>query len=195
MRKNWLVGKILMLVFFITFQLIICHAGKSDLPEAPKGYSWKTCGNMQASFLLPDGWFFKEEEKDGTQAAFITKESPDKVKIYKTGFLVNVIKNCFEKTGKTPSVYAKQWIDEMAAKMESSNLGEVGDDTYFKGYNGYFRSTSPEGEKIVQFALGLGNDKTGTLYLCVFESPEAEWKSTWPIGTTIVDNLALETEF
>ncbi|MDP3786870.1 MAG: hypothetical protein Q8R05_04895, partial [Candidatus Omnitrophota bacterium] len=123
------------------------------------------------------------------------KESLKKVKVYKTGFSVNTIKNCLGKTGKIPSEYAKQWIDKMTATIESSNLGEAGDDTYFKGYNGYFRSTNPEGEKIVQFALALGNDKTGTVYLCVFESPEAEWKNTWPIGTTIADNLALETEF
>ncbi|MDP3790421.1 MAG: hypothetical protein Q8R48_08505 [Candidatus Omnitrophota bacterium] len=119
MSKNWLVSKIFMLVFFITFLPMTCYAGKSDLPAAPEGYSWKSCAGMQASFLLPDRWFFKEEEKDGTQAVFITKESLKKVKIY----------------------------------------------------------------------------KTGTVYLCVFESPEAEWKNTWPIGTTIVDNLALETEF
>ena len=49
-----------------------------DPPPAPKGYAWKRIESVKASFLVPEGWHFKEETKDGTRAFFITKEDIDK---------------------------------------------------------------------------------------------------------------------
>jgi hypothetical protein len=36
--------------------------------------------------------------------------------------------------------------------------------------------------------------QTSTLYLFIFESPEAEWNAAWTTGTTIMDALAIDDE-
>jgi hypothetical protein len=40
----------------------------------------------------------------------------------------------------------------------------------------------------------VANPKTNTLYLIIFESPEAEWDMAWKAGQKIMDTLALDDE-
>ncbi len=182
--------------WFLFLQGLIAFAGvPAHLPPAPKGYSWRWFESIKAGLLVPQGWFVKEENKGGTRAFFITKESIDKGGRFKTGFSLNVIENSPKKTGSPPSEYTKQFISKMASTTQSSEVRPVGDGTYFKGYGGFFRFRPTKEDAVVQYTLALGNDKTGTLYICTFESPEREWSGAWKLGSTIMDNLALETEF
>jgi len=182
--------------WFLFLRGLIVFAGvPAHLPPAPKGYSWRWFESIKAGLLVPQGWFVKEESKSGTRAFFITKESIDKGGRFKTGFSLNVIQNSPKKTGSAPSEYAKQFINKMASTTQSSEVRPVGDGTYFKGYGGFFRSRPPKEDAVVQYMLALGNDKTGTLYICTFESPEREWSGAWKLGSKIMDNLALESEF
>lgn len=184
------------LAWFLLLQGSIVFAGvPAHLPPAPKGYSWRWFESIKAGLLVPQGWFVKEDTKGGTRAFFITKESIEKGGRFRTGFSLNVVQNSPKKTGSPPSEYAKQLINKMVSTTQSSEVRPVGDGTYFKGYGGFFRSRPPKEEIVVQYMLVLGNDKTGTLYICAFESPEREWNTAWKLGSAIMDNLALETEF
>lgn len=184
------------LAWFLLLQGSIVFAGvPAHLPPAPKGYSWRWFESIKAGLLVPQGWFVKEENKGGTRAFFITKESIEKGGRFKTGITLNVVQNSPKKTGSPPSEYAKQFINKMVSTTQSSEVRSVGDGTYFKGYGGFFRSRPPKEDIVVQYTLVLGNDKTGTLYICTFESPEREWGTAWKLGSAIMDNLALETEF
>ena len=189
--------KVVTVVAWLLFlQGAIVFAGvPAHLPPAPKGYSWRWFESIKAGLLVPQGWFVKEESKAGTHAFFITKKSIEKGSWFKTGFSLNVVQNSSKKTGVPPSEYAKQFINKMASTTQSSEVRPVGDGTHFKGYGGFFRSRPAKEEIVVQYTLTLGNDKTGTLYICTFESPEREWSAAWKLGSAIIDNLALETEF
>ncbi|MBU4377313.1 MAG: hypothetical protein KKD29_07600 [Candidatus Omnitrophica bacterium] len=196
MKNNFkLFYHILLFALVITSVCSVSFAGKNDLPAPPKGYSWKWCESVQAGFLLPKRWFFKEDENKGTRAIFITKEPLAENNTYKTGFSVNVIKECKDKMGMVPSEYAKQFIDKLKLTTEYSDLDTVEIGTYFKGYNGFFRSEVPGIGKGIQFNLALGNDHTGTFYLFILKSPESEWDAALKIGGPIMDNLTLESEF
>src|SRR6185295_18826881 len=144
----------------------------ADLSLAPPGYTWKRFDKIQASFLVPNGWFIKEEQKGSTTAIFITKESIEKQRRFQTGLSVNVIKDPKTSTGSAPSTYAKLFIERMSKK--GAAIKPFGDGTYLKGYWGLFRSKNPENTMVMQYTSALGNDKTGTLYIFIFESPESE---------------------
>ena len=38
------------------------------------------------------------------------------------------------------------------------------------------------------------NDKTGSVYLVIFEAPEASWAKAWAIGQPILAKLGLDDE-
>lgn len=170
-------------------------AGKNDLPNPPQGYTWEWCESIKAGFLKPDSWYFKEEEKGGTKAFFITKELIDVEGMFKTGLSVNAIKYASIKTKKLPSELAKETINKMKLMLECKDSFSVGDGVYFKGYACICHSKSPLLGMVMQYSLAMGNDNTGTFYSIVFESPEAEWDEAWKIGRPIIDDLALESEY
>jgi len=47
---------------------------------------------------------------------------------------------------------------------------------------------------IVMRELAVANQKTNTLYLLIFESPESEWGTASKTGEQIMDKLALDDE-
>lgn len=168
---------------------------EQKIPDAPEGYTWKKCEAIRASFLMPTGWFFKEEGKGDTKAYFISKESIDSQGMFKTGFSVNVIKNADLKVEIPLLEYTKQTIEALKLFGEVWGINQAGDGVYLKGYGAYLKSRSEEIGSVVQYQLMLENEKTKTLYIIVFESLESEWSDAWKIGETIINNLALETDY
>lgn len=61
-----------------------------DLPKAPVGFTWQEVPELKAAFLKPEGWFFKQENKNGTLAYFITQEDLAKNGEFATGLTINV---------------------------------------------------------------------------------------------------------
>lgn len=169
----------------------------SNLPPEPKGFSWRSVKSLQAAFLVPEQWFVKEEAKGETSALFITKESIKAQGSFQTGFSVNAIRRFAHTSGVSPSIYATQWIQKMTQSSESAwGVGPAGDQVHLRGAGGFFIHRSQHGAgNLVMRALALGNDRTGTLYLIMFESPEAEWERAKAIGAVIMDNLVLSPEF
>ena len=174
-------------------------AGEQDLPSAPNGYSWKSFESIRAWFLVPNGWFVKEERKGGTQGVFISKESIEKEGLFKTGFTANVVLDFLKKNQLPPSQYARQYIAQQLAVptiLESWGVGAVGAGSPVSGYGAFMRVRSPNtGNRIVERMLALGNDRTGKLYLFSFESPESEWASAVKVGTIMMDKLVLDPDF
>ena len=40
----------------------------------------------------------------------------------------------------------------------------------------------------------IANPKTNTLYLLIFESPQASWDAAWTTGKQIMDTLVIDDE-
>ncbi|MDP3980992.1 MAG: hypothetical protein Q8Q33_06255 [Chlamydiota bacterium] len=186
---------IMRLIFVLLLIMESASDGFSkDLPDAPNGYTWNQADNIQAYFLIPEGWYYMEEQKQDTKAVFITKEKIEQGNDFRTGLSVNVIQQSNKKTGLAPSKTAKNFIDNMQSLTERSEIEAYNHDS-FSGFKGLFKSGNLSSEPIVLFCLAMGNDDTGTLYIILFESPQPEWEENWKIGSIILDNIALETGF
>jgi len=160
-----------------------------DPPPAPKGYAWKRIESVKASFLVPEGWHFKEETKDGTRAFFITKEDIDQNGSFETGLSVNV-----QTLKKDPAQErAAAFVGEIATSHEV--LDFWGTETgVMKGYACRVRRVSPEHPPLIIDVLAIGNSRTNTLYLIFFESPEASWETAWKQGEPILTTFLLDDE-
>ena len=144
---------------------------------------------MGYAFLKPTGWHYKHVEQKGQHACFITKEDIDAEGSFQTGLSVNMILLSHLKTGISASEYAKQFIRTATGEREplkswSSTQGP------FKAHGCVIRDDSG-GPPVFVYNLIIANDRTGTIYVVLYEAPEAEWEKAWKIGEPILKELII----
>jgi hypothetical protein len=61
-----------------------------------------------------------------------------------------------------------------------------------KGIGGRFRRIEKGYPPLIMHVLAIGNSRTNTLYVIMFESPESKWKDAWPKGRLILEDFALD---
>ena len=161
-----------------------------QLPKPPKGFTWCRCPQIKGAFLCPDNWHFKREKKGDTLGFFITKEKMDKSGLFTTGLTINVIPNIPEKESMTPYQFAQRFRKE-AKKTNilitewDKNLGP------FQSLGFVYKKKDNIGEFTVHNLL-IANNKTGTLYLIIFEAPTSEWENTWKIAEPMLKYLYID---
>lgn len=174
----------------ILFSVVLLWAAVAyaiDLPKPPAGFSWQEIPELQAAFLKPDGWFFKKEESNGTLAYFITKEDISKGGEFQTGLTVNVFH--FKKDSATD--HAQALIEQMSEQHHvTSAARKFGP---FQEFVCDLKDTDASGTTVMH-ALTVANPKTNTMYLIIFESPEADWGPAWKIGEQIMNQLAIDDD-
>ena len=160
----------------------------TELPPAPDGFTWQEVPELKAALLKPQGWFFKREEQKDTLAYFITKENIDQSGEFKTGLSVNV----FRSLKKSKAVdQAEYMIANLVKKYHVEPFQrKVGP---FYELCCELKDTDATGT-VVMRELAVANQKTNTLYLFIFESPESEWSAASKTGEQIMDKLALDDE-
>ena len=160
-----------------------------ELPQAPTGFSWREVPEIKAAFLMPNGWHFKRQAQGNTLAFFITQEDIDKEGRFNTGLTVNVLQKV--KPG-TAVEYAKTFIGRMAT---DKHAGEVWTRQFgpLHGFGCRFKDTNATGTPIVHMLM-VANPKTGTLYLFIFEAPDADWPAARAKGEKIMNSLAVDDE-
>jgi hypothetical protein len=85
----------------------------------------------------------------------------------------------------------KNTIDQLANRKHGEKWAKaVGP---FKEFGCLTRDTDPSGTTVSQ-TLMVANPKTNTLYLLIFESPQASWDAAWKTGNQIMDTLAIDDE-
>ncbi|MES0489757.1 MAG: hypothetical protein ABUK01_07195 [Leptospirales bacterium] len=162
------------------------------LPDAPEGFTWESASEIQGALLKPDGWHFKKGKSKNSILYFITKEKFKKAPVYKTGFSLKM-------TPDIPELYKMKPTEYAAKVRENSSKNLVIEKTwdqkagslmlYGFQYLGY-KNEIP----IRAFVIFLANDKTGTIFRIMFESPEKDWDETWKKGETIINNMILDDE-
>lgn len=169
----------------------IARSQSTDLPSAPNGFSWKRIEKIKGAFLIPNGWHFKEEAKGNTLAYFFAEEDIDKKGQFETGLTVNVLRNL-------QSVVASEQAEEIISSMirENQRIESWGMKLgTFKGYGCRVRNTTRQDRiPTIIHALAIGNTKTNTLYILIFESTESKWKAAWEKGKFIMEGFALDDE-
>ncbi|MFC1590767.1 hypothetical protein ACFL42_04675 [Candidatus Omnitrophota bacterium] len=184
-------------ILIVIIIFVIYFSSRGGLPEAPEGYSWKQSDRMNSHFLVPEGWSYKEEAEEGSDTIYITKAPVGEDGGFSVGLFVNALNDCADTMGMSPSEYAERFIDDMSSIAELKGRSEpVGAGGDFLGYGAFFTSEEEgeDGGRTVQFVLTLGNDKTGTMYVAIFKSPEREWEGAWAAGRKIIDNLAFDNK-
>jgi hypothetical protein len=160
-----------------------------DAPPAPEGFSWKRVESLKASFLMPDGWHFKQEEQKGGRAFFITLEDIDKAGRFETGLSVNVQTL---KRDKAPERAAQAILGMMQGhEVQDQWAKEAG---VMKIFGCRVRETEKNHPPLIIHVLAVGSERTNTLYLVMFESPESGWDAAWAKGRVTLENFLLDDE-
>jgi hypothetical protein len=158
----------------------------ADLPTPPSGFVWQQIPELKSAVLKPDGWYFKQEEKNGILGYFITKEDIAKAGHFDTGLTVNV----FPKLGAGLAIErGKEVIDRVAAQHHEQTWTQQ--EGQLQEFGCEIKDTDPNGT-VVMHALAVANTKTDTLYLLIFESPESEWNASWKIGKEMMGALKFD---
>ena len=156
-------------------------------PKAPAGFAWKNVASIKAAFLLPDKWFFKEELRKDVRGIFLSKENIDQSGKFETGLTINVFKN-----KKDAPARARQYIAEQAQGGDVVNLWEA-ENGVLKLY-GVRLHVKRDPPAFTEHVLAIGNEKTDTLYVLMFESPDATWDEAWKKGEVMLGNFRLDDE-
>lgn len=184
----------IMLVVVLLSSLLFLPAFATDLPPAPKGFSWVSFEETKSAFLKPTGWFSKKAKKGETWGYFITKENIDKTGKFNTGLTVNIIPNIQKKKGMPPTEYAAAFIQEGAKSRKvvkepwQKNMGP------FQSFGVVLLNKDNKGGDFITHNLAIGNDATGTIYLITFEAPASSWESAWKKGEPMLQRFLIDSD-
>jgi hypothetical protein len=169
----------------ILYTAIPTSAQPADLPHAPKGFHWERAAEIKAAFLSSDGWFFRREKKESTYAYFVTRENIAEAGEFRVGLSVNDMPHL---QGKHAVEYARQFI---AAYPRGKKLLKTWDASMDPFQGG---GCLVEDETTTMHTLIVGNPKTNTLYLFIFEAPTSEWPDAWRSGQKMMRLLRIDAE-
>lgn len=163
-----------------------------DSPPAPEGYSWKKLESVKAAFLMPGGWYFKEETNGDTRAFFITQEDIDKKGEFETGLTLNVFHLKKDKAPERAVALIAEFTQSPGHELQDTWEVKSG---ALQGLAARFRQTEKGYPPLIKAVLAIGNSRTNTLYLVIFESPESSWKAAWAKGETMLKDFLLDDEY
>jgi hypothetical protein len=161
-------------------------------PPAPEGYSWKKLDAIKAAFLMPNGWHFKEETHGTTLAYFFSEENIDAKGEFETGLTLNVIHLQEDKAQERAVATLAALAQTPGNELQDAWETETG---VLKGIGGRIRTTEKGHLPLMMVMLAIGNARTNTLYLLLFESPESRWKQAWEKGEKMLKLLMLDDEY
>ncbi len=176
--------------------------------ELPAGFAWQEVPQLRAAFPRPDGWSYRFEQIQDTQACFITRESfhpgvwmptpedVDRGQGFKTGLSVNSFAGIARKLGVSPAVFARSALTTNRLLVPESGV-VTSKDGPLASYKGYF--TSLRGvmglermPSIRYYMEAVGNNRTDRAYVVMFETPAELWEQDKEIAKVIIDNRVLD---
>ncbi len=183
-------------IFIIALGLmIISESMAAELPPAPKGYEWVSCGDNKMGLLKPNGWFHRSKKNGDTETHSVSIEDSIKNGIFETGLTLNIVKHVDRKTEAPASEYAKKFInkscEEKTVLIDVFSKPPAGP---FKSYGCRVRSQKEGDIPIVIHFFILANDKKGTLFLYQFEAPESNWDEAWKTGEVLLQKIWVDDE-
>lgn len=157
-----------LLLLLLSAQIVFA----TELPPAPKGYSWVRCDETKSAFLKPNGWFFKKGKKGDTWG-YVISNIPRKKDMLPTEYAA-----AFIQTGiNNRKVIKEPWQNDMGP---------------FQAYGVVLQNTDNKGGDFITHELAIGNDTTGTMYMIIFEAPAASWKAAWQLGEPMLQRFLID---
>ena len=185
--------RILLLLSALLLTSAASAQSEIDLPEPPAGFAWQVLPEEKAAFLLPDQWHYAEQEQSGTRGYFLTKQDIAASGSFTTGLSVNAVPDIPGKAGVSAPAYAEAFagtVSELPGAEVQRQWSGVQGPLHFFGVR--YRSLKPDGSAAVLHQVTVGNEQTGTLYVILFEAPEAEWESAWAKGEPMMTMFVLD---
>ena len=163
------------------------------LAAPPAGFAWQPLPDGKAAALLPTGWYYRAEGRQGAPTYYLTQEPMGESGEFQTGLSLQVVRKATAHTRHPASEYAEllmlrtgfgrgQQVLEKAAAVEGP----------WHKWTVRYRDAPPDADPRIVFQLALANAKTDTLYLLTFESPEKDWAEAWTLGEVMVRELVLD---
>ena len=163
------------------------------LAAPPAGFAWQSLPDGKAAALLPAGWYYRAEGRQGAPTYYLTQEPMGESGEFQTGLSLQVVRKATAHTRHPASEYAEllmlrtgfgrgQQVLEKAAAVEGP----------WHKWTVRYRDAPPDADPRIVFQLALANAKTDTLYLLTFESPEKDWAEAWTLGEVMVRELVLD---
>ena len=171
----------------LVFLAASARLAAEDLPPPPDGFTWKTIDSIKAAFLVPAGWHYLEEVQGDIRGIFISKEEIRGGKDFSTGLTINV-----QKVKGSASDRAMKAVAQFARLGTYDDLREA-ENGVMKVYGARVHVTAKP-PAVTEQVLAIGNEKTGTLYILVFESPDSSWDDAWKTGEVILNQFRLDDE-
>lgn len=188
-----MISRIILLVVLLS-SLLFLPAFASDLPPAPKGFSWVSFDETKSAFLKPAGWFSKKGKKGETWGYFITKENIDKTGKFYTGLTIYIISNIHQKKGMAPTEYAAAFIQEGAKSRKVIKEPWRKDMGPFQSFGVVLLNKDDKDGDFITHNLAIGNDATGTVYIITFEAPASSWKTEWKMGEPMLQRFLIDSD-
>ena len=176
------------------FFLIILLINTSSLyanENLAENYHWFDSKLGSSKFLVPNGWFTKEEYGKGHYALFITKEKITSEQTFNTGLTLNFNTHISRKAKVMPSKYALSLISLLIQEKSTHIITKPW--KYKKGENLNIGVTFVNQENITIAYQLIANDQKDTLYVILFESPNDQWDNNWTLGRSIIQHLRIDS--
>jgi hypothetical protein len=167
-------------ILLVSLPILATHGADDDLPPPPPGFQWYDTKNGVGAFLRPDGWFVKEESREGTNALFISREDIDSADRFVVGLTVNEFTHMSARGGAKPSAFARSYASELVRKMEVLKSGVVegkASDMHIVRVKG-----TNDGISTIAHHIAIGNDALDSAYIIIFEAPANEWDEAMEKG-------------
>lgn len=171
-------------------QLKVKNENKSEL-KTVSGFITQKLVEINGSVLMPNGWYFRHEEKTGVQSYYVSKEQILKEEDqFKTGLTLTRIEPNMQ-SGATAVDTAKIVIAKLKSTAKTATTSEeVSGD--FKVYVINKLMEDPDYDYRMLTKV-FANTKTNMVYVVTFESPDTNWNSEWNnYGKKLLDNLILD---
>lgn len=175
--------------------LLAGSAAAQKFPEPPLGYSWVSCREINGTFLLPWGWYFKKRVEGQTYGYYFTRENIEEWGVFSTGLSINVIPNIPKKNNMLPSVYAGSFIEAAVRQKEIYKQPWQETLASLPAFGVVLLNPDPLGGDFISYNLAIANDRTGTLYLLAFESKAEEWERIRVAAGIMLKNFYLDVSF
>ena len=158
----------------------------SSFSDAPSGFEWYVFEAGDSACLRPLGWFVRTEVVGDTAALFMSKEDIEKEGKFETGLTLNVVRKIHAKTGKSPSQYARVYLDELLAKHDDAKRFENPAHDGMPGIGAAYldQGASPP---VVIYTFLLADDESDILRIFILEAPQEDWAEVWARNEKILN--------
>lgn len=160
----------------------------------PKGFTWYTCKNVEAAFLLPDHWYTLEESGKDAEGCFLTREEiVGKDGQFITGLTINKIADVSKKTNQSVAQYSQALMEEYEHMQKSGAVDTVSpikEDTNPGDLSTIrlSRFVTKSGHHFYYY--NIADTKYDTLYAVIFEGVDPTWAKDYDtIGQTMLEDI------